>query len=159
VLFVTLGLVGFGAAFSIVRWRTARATAHATIPGTAAKPAVVAHAGPAPSPQPAQPQSPSPPKPDDTSAAATPLPAASLPHAAPVTSAPASATTPDDPGEQLGTINAGDTAGHRVWVDRHLMGQSPATLKVSCGAHEVKIGSTGTPQTVMVPCGGEVSVR
>jgi hypothetical protein len=49
--------------------------------------------------------------------------------------------------------------GHRVWVDEHLVGESPGSFSVRCGKHAVRVGSAGGVQHVTVPCGGEVDVR
>lgn len=47
---------------------------------------------------------------------------------------------------------------HRVYVDGRLAGVPPPPIVVGCGKHVVKIGSQGLEQTVIVPCGGSVSL-
>jgi hypothetical protein len=51
---------------------------------------------------------------------------------------------------------AADT--HRVYVDGRLAGVPPPPIVVGCGPHVVKIGSLGREQSVVVPCGGGVSI-
>ena len=47
---------------------------------------------------------------------------------------------------------------HRVYVDGRLAGVPPPPIVVGCGKHVVKIGSQGREQSVIVPCGGSVSL-
>ncbi len=47
-------------------------------------------------------------------------------------------------------------AGHRVWIDDHIVGEAPGRYVVSCGLHSVRVGSQGEVQRVTVPCDGEV---
>lgn len=48
---------------------------------------------------------------------------------------------------------------HRVWIDGQLAAwSSGVAIRLTCGAHVVRIGSGGSSQSVRVPCGGEVSV-
>jgi hypothetical protein len=90
------------------------------------------------------------------------VPAVPATAAEPAAPAPASgvadaATT--SPPEGSGTIQtAGASAGHRIFVDEKVVGQTPQPAIVPCGKHTVRIGSAGKPQPVDVPCGGEVSV-
>jgi hypothetical protein len=35
-----------------------------------------------------------------------------------------------------------------------MIGEGGHDLTVSCGAHRVKVGSTGTEKPVSIPCGG-----
>jgi len=54
-----------------------------------------------------------------------------------------------------GTVTIPESsAGHRVWIDDRLVGESPATFSVRCGMHTVRVGSRGSEQRVEVPCGG-----
>jgi serine/threonine protein kinase len=48
--------------------------------------------------------------------------------------------------------------GHRIFVDGRVVGESPSSAVVSCGTHNVQVGSAGTARSVVVPCGGSVSV-
>jgi hypothetical protein len=49
--------------------------------------------------------------------------------------------------------------GHRVWIDNHIVGESPGTFTVRCGWRAVQIGSQGQLHNVKVPCGGDAEVR
>jgi hypothetical protein len=54
---------------------------------------------------------------------------------------------------------AASRGGHRVWVDKHIVGESPGTFSVRCGWRTVQVGSQGGVQNIQVPCGGDVDVR
>ncbi len=99
--------------------------------------------------------------------AASPRPTAAAvsrePAAPEVPSAP-SAASPAVPSvvvaPTLATITVPPSrAGHRVWVDGRLVGQSPATFVVRCGSHAVRVGSQGRVQAIEVRCGTDVVVR
>src|SRR5207237_4504098 len=102
-----------------------------------------------------------------TSAAEPLTTAAGAPPAAATEAAPAAATpavvhTPPPspaipPGEGLLRTPA-SAAGHRVFIDGRIAGNSPGPLRVPCGTHVVRVGSAGKNQTVEVPCGDEVTV-
>jgi hypothetical protein len=49
-------------------------------------------------------------------------------------------------------------AGHRIFVDGKVVGNGTDTVRVKCGSHTIKIGSSGTPQTIDVPCGGSLDL-
>lgn len=78
---------------------------------------------------------------------------------------PSNATSPaaSDEGalaSEMGRIRtAGSVAGRRIFVDDKTLGQTPASVVVRCGRHTVRLGSSGKPQTLDVPCGGDVSVN
>jgi len=79
--------------------------------------------------------------------------------AAPVPSETASAApSVAKPASTVGSIRANDSGGHRVWIDGKLVGDTPHVFEVTCGHHVVRIGSSGQPQMLDVPCGGEVLV-
>jgi hypothetical protein len=59
----------------------------------------------------------------------------------------------------MGTLTVPTRGGHRVWVDEHLVGESPGNFSVHCGKHAVRVGSAAGVQHVTVPCGGEIDVR
>jgi serine/threonine protein kinase len=63
-------------------------------------------------------------------------------------------TKPTDGGGDLVVSNP----GHRVYVDGHIVGQSPGTFHVKCGTRVVHIGSSQAPKNVAVPCGGSVEL-
>jgi serine/threonine protein kinase len=93
-------------------------------------------------------------------AAASREPAASEIPSAPSAAAPAAASSAVDPAPTRATITVpASRAGHRVWVDGRLVGQSPATFVVRCGAHAVRVGSHGFVQQIEVRCGTDVVVR
>ena len=51
-------------------------------------------------------------------------------------------------------------SGHRVFVDgRRGKTDGIAPLHLRCGSHLVQIGSSGTPETIELPCGGEVQLQ
>ena len=94
-------------------------------------------------------------------AAAAPLPtaasAADESAAAPVAEPGTPATEP--PASDTGLLTTGDAPpGRRIFVDQRVVGQTPDPISVKCGQHVVRVGSTGKPLTVDVPCGGEVTV-
>jgi hypothetical protein len=76
-------------------------------------------------------------------------PPPSPPHAspAPTTASPAPAPT-------TGTVIG--AADHRLYVDGRLVTGNKSEVK--CGKHVIQSGSQGTPRTVDVPCGGEITV-
>ncbi len=69
----------------------------------------------------------------------------------------------DDP--RLGTvIFPTRAAGHRIFVDGRRAktedeAEGVAPLHLRCGQHEIQIGSAGTPETIDLPCGGEVQIQ
>jgi len=93
-----------------------------------------------------------------TSASARAAATASAPATAPtyvptLTAASATQTT-------TGTVTVpASRAGHRVWIDDHIVGESPGTFTVRCGWHTVRVGSQGSVLNLNVPCGGDVATR
>jgi serine/threonine protein kinase len=129
--------------------------------GTAA---TTAEAKPSASPRPAaapsqaaasQPQPPSSAKPATSSPATEAAPVPVLdPTASPAGSDPAAAAA------GTGTIlTKPSAAGHRIFVDDRVVGNSPDPVAVRCGPHNVRIGSAGTPRDVEIPCGGSIVVN
>jgi serine/threonine-protein kinase len=53
---------------------------------------------------------------------------------------------------------AGAVPGRRIFVDEKTVGQTPDAVVVKCGSRTIKLGSTGSTQTVDVPCGSEITV-
>ena len=53
----------------------------------------------------------------------------------------------------------GAPAGHRIFVGKHALGETPAVVLAPCGKRDVKLGSRGTPRTVDIPCGGRVTLH
>jgi hypothetical protein len=69
-------------------------------------------------------------------------------------------TASPDSNATTGTITVPESrAGHRVYVEKKVVGESPGTFTVRCGWHSVKVGSQGTEKNVNVPCGGDVEVK
>ena len=50
-------------------------------------------------------------------------------------------------------------AGHRVWVDGRLVGESPGRFAVSSGRHLVRVGSRGVQRSFVVGCDEEQVAR
>ena len=55
-------------------------------------------------------------------------------------------------------------SGHRIFVDGRRAktedeAEGIAPLLLRCGQHEIQIGSAGTPETIDLPCGGEVQIQ
>ncbi len=74
-------------------------------------------------------------------------------------SASASTSTPA-PSGTMGTITVGPSqSGHRIWVDKHIVGESPGTFSVHCGWRSVQVGSQGWRHNVNIPCGGDVVIH
>lgn len=99
----------------------------------------------------------------DASAAA--VASAAVPTPAP-TAAAVPASAPSTPaadggaaGDEMGTITTTGAAPHRrIFVDEKVVGQTPETVRVKCGARVVRLGSSGSRQSIDVPCGGEITV-
>jgi tetratricopeptide (TPR) repeat protein len=63
------------------------------------------------------------------------------------------------PVPSTGVLNTPESArGHRVFVDGRCRGGAGDPIKLPCGPHEVRVGSAGRKQQVVVPCGGEIDV-
>jgi eukaryotic-like serine/threonine-protein kinase len=90
-----------------------------------------------------------------TQAAPAPVPVpVPDPTARPAGSDPAAAAA------GTGTIlTKASAAGHRIFVDDRVVGNSPDPVDVRCGPHNVRIGSAGTPRDVEIPCGGSIVVN
>lgn len=92
-----------------------------------------------------------------SAAAATPSAPATSSASAPATTSPPAAAPP---AASTGAVILPPSAdGHRIFVDGRVVGEGRATLRVPCGARSIKIGSAGAPQTIDVPCGGEVALQ
>jgi hypothetical protein len=69
----------------------------------------------------------------------------------------------DDP--RMGTlILPARASGHRIFVDGRRAktedeAEGIAPLRLRCGQHEIQIGSAGMPETIDLPCGGEVQIQ
>ena len=71
---------------------------------------------------------------------------------------PERAPTTASPSDRGSIDTAGTLAGRRVFVDGHVVGQTPGAMLVKCGPHKVKVGSAGHAQKIDVPCGGSIAV-
>jgi tetratricopeptide (TPR) repeat protein len=71
----------------------------------------------------------------------------------------------DDDDAQTGTIVLPSRAsGHRIFVDGRRAKSEETTdgiepLRLRCGSHVIQIGSGGTPETIDLPCRGEVHIQ
>jgi hypothetical protein len=93
------------------------------------------------------------PKPAESSE--SPAPARSLSPAAPAVTAPAPSGD-----STTGTLDLPAwTKGHRIYLDGRVVGEGPGPLRVRCGPHLIRLGSTGRELSTVVPCGGEMRVR
>jgi serine/threonine-protein kinase len=116
-------------------------------PSVAASPTTAAP-GPAPAPASASPLA------SAAATAASAAAAASAPAASTATVAPAGDLPPG-----TGRVKtAGAVPGRRIFVDEKTVGQTPDAVVVKCGSRTIKLGSTGSTQTVDVPCGSEITV-
>jgi hypothetical protein len=65
------------------------------------------------------------------------------------------AAHPSDTGElKLTSV----TRGQAIFVDGHPMAAGPGDFRLSCGRHTIHVGSRGKSQTVVVPCGGSLTL-
>jgi hypothetical protein len=75
--------------------------------------------------------------------------------ASPADTSPAANTAPAAAPPTEGVIALPPSAeGHRVYVDGKIVQVKDSRATVSCGPHEIRIGSSGTLQKLEVTCGG-----
>lgn len=100
--------------------------------------------------------------PSQASRAFTPSPSAT---ASPVAPSPSSAApqssqpksvSPDIEANEGVVLMPKWATQRRVYVDGKLFGNGPARLTLPCGTREIKIGSSGKPRSLDVPCGNTV---
>lgn len=61
--------------------------------------------------------------------------------------------------EGMGRVTTLGTApGRRIFVDDKTVGQTPEAVVVKCGVRKIKLGSSGSTQSIDVPCAGEIAV-
>jgi serine/threonine-protein kinase len=151
-----VGVVALGIGSTVVYLRLhpdradRRATASASLPVVPVSAPVSALAPPAMAPPP-----PVAPPPVTTP---TPTPTPAPPSASPQPSTPSSPPPPAVP-EGMGMLVTTDAArGRRIFVDEKVVGQTPQSVAVPCGKHTVRLGSAGKPQSIEVPCAGEIVV-
>jgi hypothetical protein len=49
--------------------------------------------------------------------------------------------------------------GHRIYVDDKVVSSDAKPIRVSCGKHQIKVGSADAPRDIEVPCNGTISVK
>ena len=74
---------------------------------------------------------------------------------------PEQGKTAKETAKETGTVLLPPRAsGHRIFVDgRRFKMDGDGPLRLRCGSHVVQIGSSGTPETVDLPCGGELQLK
>jgi len=100
--------------------------------------------------------------------ASSPAPALSTDSALPVDAQMKDTSAPPD-GRAGGLLDGGErgtvrlpshASGHRIFVDgRRFKGDGIAPLHLPCGPHVIQIGSGGKPQSIDLPCRGEVQLQ
>jgi serine/threonine protein kinase len=89
-----------------------------------------------------------------SASAAPAAPASAAPSASAPASPPASASASPSSSPTAAEISTeAASPHHRIFVDDRVVGETPSTVTVACGKHTVKIGSSGKPQDVDIPCG------
>jgi eukaryotic-like serine/threonine-protein kinase len=102
--------------------------------------------------------------------ATVPVVASAAPSASasskPVAAAPTATTTAAPPSSDLVAdathcvMHTRDAQpGHRIYYDNRVIGETPASVVVRCGVHEIKLGSAGYLRKPDLPCGGELSLK
>ncbi len=105
-----------------------------------------------------------------SASATAPVVASATPSASastkPVASAPAPTATAAPPSSDLVAdathcvMHTRDAQpGHRIYYDNRVIGETPASVVVRCGVHEIKLGSAGYLRKPDLPCGGELSLK
>jgi hypothetical protein len=112
---------------------------------------------PRPRPRPTPSAEPSPTVPASPSPSPSPSPEPA-PTTATTPSTAATAPPPSDIPQTQGRLVLKAPAGFRVWVDNKVVGETPTPVLVACGPRAVKVGSHGSEQKLVVPCGGELEV-
>jgi len=108
-----------------------------------------------PQPEPAGNPTPTPPAPAEPENRATPAPPE------PATKELKASGDKEADGADTGTVVwPARAADHRIFVDGHrAKTDGVAPLRLRCGAHSIQIGSSGTAESIDVPCGGEVQLQ
>jgi hypothetical protein len=100
------------------------------------------------------------------------------PPSVPATKSPQAMPEKDPDDGRMGTVLLpARAAGHRIFVDGrrakteektdtaheedtdHDKSEGVTPLRLRCGQHEIQIGSGGTPETIDLPCGGQVQIE
>jgi hypothetical protein len=99
--------------------------------------------------------------PQPVGATAGAAPVAASPRDATQAAAATATTAPPHPSipADMGILDASAApAGHRIFVDGHMIGQTPQSGLVKCGSHQVHIGGAGRPHTIDIPCGSAIRI-
>lgn len=88
---------------------------------------------------------------------AVPPVASAPPPAVPTVAVDALPKAPVPPDMTLLTLPA-YAAGHRVFLDKVLVHKASSPIRLKCGEHTIKIGSSGKPRLVDLPCGREFTL-
>ncbi|MFO0739990.1 MAG: serine/threonine-protein kinase [Labilithrix sp.] len=86
-----------------------------------------------------------------------PPPSLSVPSGSASAPIPAG-SRPVVPPEMTLVRTEGSSVGRRIFLDGQAVGQTPSSVTVSCGSHELRIGSSGLARRMDLPCGGEVTL-
>lgn len=87
-------------------------------------------------------------------------PPAAVPDVKPDPKPESQAAPPADLDAKTGALRTENApADRRVFVDGKVVGQTPLDIRLPCGSHAVKIGSSGASHTTNIPCGGVRVVR
>jgi serine/threonine-protein kinase len=74
----------------------------------------------------------------------------------PTAASTAVSAAPPIPPQQAALVAGKEARQHRIFVDGKPIGEGPGTYFVSCGTHNVKIGSSGKPRDVDLACGTSI---
>lgn len=89
---------------------------------------------------------------------AEPLPLPPSSAAPPASASSTAPAKPSAPPDKTIVRTEGARGGRRIFVDGRSVGQTPSTVIVPCGSHEIRLGSSGVTRQMDLPCGGEVTV-
>src|SRR5206468_502630 len=70
---------------------------------------------------------------------------------------PAKLATKDPPGQGTGRLFPPPAAkSHRIFIDGKVQSKGLAPIKLPCGEHRLKIGGSGAPIPITIPCNGDL---
>ena len=158
---VVIGVLGLAAAIVVVAGGLVMLRAKKT----QAAPTPTQTIAIAPTPTPTQTQAPTPtptqaPTQTQTPATETAAASATATTTTTTTATPTATTTTGTTSSTRGTLNLpAAAAGHRVFVDGHVVSDGAGSVEIACGHHNVRIGSHGRTQSIDVPCGGALDLQ
>lgn len=76
----------------------------------------------------------------------------------PVVVPPVSPETPEIDSDFTLVTLPESARGHRIYVDGRVMTVGAEPIKVKCGMHTIKIGSSGKPRSIELPCGRDLTI-